>query len=322
MKILVTGGAGYIGAVTCHELTKAGYQVTVLDCLEHGSKDRIKDLELVVGWTTDYDLVKQVLVGREIEAVIHFAAWIEMGESMARPHKYFHNNVYGSLQLLQAMVDSKVDKLVFSSTAGVYGNPLQIPIKEDDPKIPLNPYGQSKLMVEQLLHFFSDIHKLRSVNIRYFNAAGARLDGSLGEAHQPESHLIPNIIQAVIHNQEFHLFGDDYDTPDGTCIRDYIHVLDLAQTHLIALEALASGHPTDIYNAGIGTGYSNKEVIKMVEEIAGKKVNVKVEPKRPGDASQLISDPQKFQTEFNWQPRYSDLRTIIQTAYSWHCLSA
>jgi len=318
MKILVTGGAGYIGSITSHQLVKAGHQVVVFDSLAHGHKDTVADLDLVIGETQDINFLINVINQKKIEAVIHFAAFIEMGESMKDPYKYFYNNVFGSLQLIKAMVKTGVDKIVFSSSAGVYGNPERLPVKEDDKKEPTNPYGQSKLMVERLLAWFDKIHQLRSISLRYFNAAGATLDGKLGEAHEPESHLIPNILKAFIAGKEFVLHGDDYQTADGTCIRDYIHVLDLAQTHILALEALAEGHKTDLYNAGTGKGYSNKQVIEMVEKVTGKKVKVKIGPRRPGDANELVADAAKFQKEFNWQPQYSDLRTIIESAYNWH----
>jgi UDP-glucose-4-epimerase GalE len=249
---------------------------------------------------------------------MHFAAWIEMGESMQDPGKYFYNNTFGALQLLRAMVDSKIDKLIFSSTAGVYGNPERVPIAESDRKIPVNPYGQSKLMVEQILSWYSQIHHLRSITIRYFNAAGALLDGSLGEAHDPETHLIPNAIRSVLENMPFTLFGNDYSTPDKSCIRDYIHVLDLASAHRVALDALAKGHNTDIYNAGTGKGYSNRDVISMVEKVSGKTVQTIITSRRPGDADQLVADSSRLQKEFAWQPQYSDLATIIGSAWKWH----
>lgn len=318
MKILVTGGAGYIGAVTAHELVKAGHEVVVFDNLQHGDRNRIDGMDLVVGDTTNFDLISQTLRSYHIEAVIHFAAWIEMGESMQDPGKYFYNNVYGTLQLLNAMVSERVDKLVFSSTAGVYGNPIKIPIAEDDPQNPLNPYGESKLIVEKMLRWFSEIHNLRSIAIRYFNAAGALPEGKLGESHDPESHLIPNIMKAVLEDREFTLFGDDYNTPDGTCVRDYIHVLDLASAHILALEALEKEHKTGVYNAGTGKGYSNKEIIAMIEKVSGRQVKVKVSPRRPGDADILVADSSKLQKELNWKPQYSDLETIIETAWQWH----
>ncbi|NMC36492.1 UDP-glucose 4-epimerase GalE [Candidatus Beckwithbacteria bacterium] len=318
MKILVTGGAGYIGSICAHELKKAGHEVVIFDSLQHGDRERVKDYELVIGETTDFEFVKKTLAQHKIEAVMHFAAWIEMGESMVDPGKYFHNNVNGALQLLRAMVDVKVDKLIFSSTAGVYGNPVQIPIKEDDPKTPVNPYGESKLMVERMLRWFDQIHHLRSITIRYFNAAGALLDGSLGEAHEPESHLIPNIIKAVQEKREFTLFGDDYETFDGTCVRDYIHVLDLASAHIMALQVLSEGHATNVYNAGTGQGYSNKQIIEMVEKVTGQSVRVNISQRRPGDANELIADSTKLQQDLGWKPQYSDLETIVTSAWKWH----
>ncbi len=318
MKILVTGGAGYIGSITAYELKRTGHEVVIFDSLHHGDKNRIQDFELIIGETTDYNVLVDVFRSHHIDAVIHFAAWIEMGESMQNPGKYFYNNVYGSLQLLRAMVDSGVLQLVFSSTAGVYGTPERIPIAEDDRKVPLNPYGESKLMVEKMLNWYSEIHQLRSISIRYFNAAGAFLDGSLGEAHEPESHLIPNVIRALKENREFTLFGDDYETYDGTCVRDYIHVLDLASAHIVALEALASGHATDVYNAGTGNGYSNRDVVSMIEKVSKQQVRVSVQPRRPGDAAILVADSSKLQSQLHWQPQYSDLETIIQSAWKWH----
>lgn len=318
MRILVTGGAGYIGSITSGELAKAGHEVVVYDSLVKGSKEAVGDFELVIGETQDKDLLVKILRERKIEAVMHFAAFIEMGESMQDPYKYFYNNVYGSLQLVKAMLVSKVDKMVFSSSAGVYGDPERLPIKEEDRKEPTNPYGESKLMVERMLSWFDKIHHLRSICLRYFNAAGATLDGRLGEDHQPETHLIPNVIEAFLKDRKFLLNGDDYQTPDGSCIRDYIHVLDLAKAHILALEALEKGHESRVYNAGRGRGYSNKEVIKVVEKIAGGKVKVKVGPRRPGDANELVADSDKFQKEFAWKPEYSDLETIVETAYKWH----
>jgi UDP-glucose 4-epimerase len=318
MKVLVTGGAGYIGAVTVSQLHKIGHEVVVFDSLKHGDQKRIKDFPLVVGETTNFEQIRQAIRDYRVDAVIHFAAWIEMGESMKDPGKYFFNNVNGSLQLLNAMVAEHVDKLVFSSTAGVYGNPVNIPIKEDDPKNPLNPYGESKLMVETMLKYFDQIHSLRSISLRYFNAAGALPGGKLGECHKPESHLIPNIIKAVLNDEEFHLFGDDYKTKDGTCVRDYIHILDLASAHILSLDALGKGHKTDIYNVGTGNGYSNKEVLDTIEKISGKKVKLAIDPRRPGDADTLVADNSKIRNELKWKATHSDLKLIIQTAWDWH----
>jgi len=318
MKVLVTGGAGYIGAITAQELKKQGYEVVIFDSLEKGYKEAVKGFKLIKGKVHDQELVAKTLKQYEIEAVIHFAAYIEMGESMENPSKYYENNVIGTVSLLEAMVKTKIKKMIFSSTAGVYGNPERLPIKEEDRKLPENPYGQSKLMVEKILKFYDMTHGLRSISIRYFNAAGATLDGKLGEAHRPESHLIPNVIKAVLENKAFKLFGDDYPTPDGTCIRDYIHVLDLAEVHILALKALGKGHKTDVYNAGAGKGYSNKQVIETVKAVSGKDLRVKIEPRRPGDANELVADSGKLKKEFKWRPKHSDLKTIVETAWKWH----
>ena len=305
MKVLVTGGAGYIGRITGALLKQNGHEVIIYD-LKNGQN--IKDIPLLT--TT----LKQ----EKIEAVIHFAAYIEMGESMINPQKYFDNNFLGSQCLVEAMTRAGVDKLIFSSTAGVYGNPERVPIKEDDRKQPENPYGQSKLMVEELLQFYDRTDNLKSISLRYFNAAGATLDGKMGEAHQPESHLIPNVIKAVLQDKTFRLHGNNYPTSDGTCIRDYIHVFDLARAHILALEALASGRQTDVYNVGTGKGCSNLEVITMVEKISGKPIKLTIGPRRPGDANELVADPEKITKNLNWQPKYSDLETIVATAWHWH----
>ncbi|MFC1627172.1 UDP-glucose 4-epimerase GalE [Patescibacteria group bacterium] len=318
MKVLVTGGAGYIGAITADELKKQGFEVVIFDSLENGYKESVKEFKLIKGNIKDHKLVEKTLKEEKIEAVMHFAAYIQMGESMENPSKYFDNNTYGSTCLINAMLKMGVKKMVFSSTAGVYGNPERVPIKEDDRKLPENPYGESKLMVEKILEWADKVNGFKSIAIRYFNAAGASLDGKLGEAHQPESHLIPNVIKAVMEDKEFQLFGDDYPTADGTCIRDYVHVLDLASAHILALKALKDGAKTDVFNAGTGKGYSNKEVIEMVEKVNGKKVKLKVEKRRAGDANELVADSSKLQKELGWRPKHSDLETIIKTAWKWH----
>jgi UDP-glucose-4-epimerase GalE len=305
MNVLVTGGLGYIGGITAKLLEKAGHTPVIYD-LKNGQD--IKDTALV----------KKTLETKKIDAVVHFAAYIEMGESMINPRKYFDNNFLGSQRLVETMVKSGVNKIIFSSTAGVYGNPKTIPIKEDAPKNPANPYGLSKLMTEELLAFYGRTENFKSVSLRYFNAAGATLDATWGEAHEPESHLIPNVIKAILKNKEFNLFGNDYPTKDGTCIRDYIHVLDLAEAHLLALKALDSETPTRAYNVGTGHGYSNLEVISMIESVSGSKVKLKVQPRRPGDANELVADPTKIKQELNWQPHHSDLKTIVSTAWNWH----
>lgn len=305
MNILVTGGAGYIGRITAANLKQSGFNPVIYD-LKNGQD--IADTKKLIA----------VITKNNIKAVIHFAAFIEMGESMAKPAKYFTNNFLGSQSLLEAMTATKADKIIFSSTAGVYGNPERTPIKETDRKLPENPYGLSKLMVEEALQFYDRIYRIKSISFRYFNAAGASLDGKMGENHQPETHLIPNIIKAILTNKEFKLFGSDYPTRDGTCVRDYIHVLDLAQAHVLGLKALLSGHQTDVFNLGTGKGYSNLEIIKTAEKVSGKKVRLKIEARRPGDANELVADPDKIKHSLGWQPRHSDLKTIISTAWNWH----
>lgn len=320
MNILVTGGAGYIGSITCQALVNKGYRVVVYDSLAKGKSGAVKGLDLVIGETQNIDLLKQVIKEKNIDSVMHFAAYIEMGESYKDPYKYFYNNVYGSLRLMQAMVGTGIKKIVFSSTAGVYGNPKQIPIKENDPKNPENPYGESKLMVEKMLSWFHQAHGLNSVSLRYFNAAGATLNASLGENHQPESHLIPTLIKTALGQlASFTLNGTDYKTADGTCIRDYVHVLDLASAHILALELL-NNQPNicTYYNVGTGQGYSNSEVIKMVKQITATDFKVDIGSRRLGDADQLVADPSKIMRELAWQPQYSDLKTMVQTAWEWH----
>jgi len=317
MKVLVTGGAGYLGAVTSHELKKAGFEPVIFDSLEKGHRETVAEFKLIVGQTQNWQQLTQVLKEEKIEAVIHFAAYIEMGESMKDPQKYFFNNTLGSLSLFKAMLASGVKKIIFSSTAGVYGNPSTLPIKEEAPKNPTNPYGESKLMVERILKWYDQIYHLKSIILRYFNAAGATLDQKIGENHQPESHLIPNLLKALIDQKEFILYGNDYPTSDGTCIRDYIHVLDLASAHLLALNALNKNHPSDVYNLGTGKGYSNLEIIEAVQRITGKKVKIKIGPRRPGDAAVLVADATKFQKEFGWRPQYSTIDIILKSAYAW-----
>jgi UDP-glucose 4-epimerase len=317
LNILVTGGAGYIGSITCQELAKAGFTPIVYDSLEKGHREAVADFELIIGETQDWKFLVNVLRSKKIQAVIHFAAYIEMGESMQKPEKYFYNNLYGSMSLFKAMLTANVKKIVFSSSAGVYGQPETLPIKESASRNPNNPYGETKKMVEDILVWYSKIHNFQSISLRYFNACGAALNGSLGENHKPETHLIPNILKAVLKNEEFNLFGSDYPTSDGTCIRDYIHVLDLAEAHILALKALKNDHKTDFYNLGTGKGYSNKQIIDGVEKVTGKKVKVKLKPRRPGDVAELVADSNKFKNEFSWEPKHSDLQTIISSAWQW-----
>jgi UDP-glucose 4-epimerase len=305
MNVLVTGGLGYIGGITAARLKKAGYNPVIYD-LKNG-----QDI-------ADTATLKKIIKREKIDAVVHFAAYIEMGESMANPKKYFDNNFIGSQRLIETLNQLKINKIIFSSTAGVYGNPTKIPIPETAQKQPENPYGLSKLMTEELLNFYSRTGGMRAISLRYFNAAGATLDSKLGENHQPESHLIPNVIKAILEDREFNLFGNDYPTKDGTCIRDYIHVLDLAEAHILALKSLNSGHQTDVFNVGTGRGYSNLEVIKMIEQVSGKKVKLKILPRRPGDANELVADTTKITKTLGFKPQYSNLKTIVTTAWKWH----
>ncbi len=317
MKILVTGGAGYIGAITAKELERSGHNVTVFDHFVSHAPVKLGDTPYIIGDLLNPSDLDSALAQVKPDVVMHFAAYIQMGESVRDPDKYFKNNVGGSKNLLDAMVQAGVNKFVFASSAGVYGNPVHLPIPEDDPKSPKNPYGQTKLDTEKMLLDYDAKHGLKSISIRFFNAAGAT--EMLGEDHHDESHIIPNIIKAQLADQTFTLFGNDYPTPDGTCVRDYIHVLDLASAFTLAAEKLMTADAvTTSYNAGTGHGYSNLEIIKMVETVSGKPVTVKFEPRRPGDANQLVADSSRLQKELGWVPKYSDLKTIIKSAYAYH----
>lgn len=321
MKILVTGGAGYIGSFTVKALKEKDFEVVVFDSLETGHKEAIPNTKLYVGnLQTDFPLLEKVLKKEKPDAVIHFAAYIEVGESVQNPQKYFMNNVGGTLNLLRAMINNNVLKIVFSSTAAVYGEPKKIPIDEDDPKIPTNPYGESKLMVEKILQWYSQPYNLSSVALRYFNAAGAALDGSMGQDYPRPTHLITRACEAALgKRKDFQIYGNDYDTPDGTCIRDYIHVIDLAEAHLAALEFLNRGNKGYYYyNVGTGRGYSVLEVVEMVKKVSGVDFSSPFAPRRPGDPARLVSKVKKIKNELGWQPKYSDLKTIVETAWRWH----
>jgi len=318
MKILVTGGAGYIGSFMVRHLLDNNHSVVVADSLEKGYEDAIDSrAEFKKGDLRDLGFVSSLFRYR-FDGVIHFAAYISMGESMENPFKYFDNNISASLNVVEEMLRAGQNNFIFSSTAGVYGNPTKIPIPEDHQKSPENPYGESKLMVEKILSWYGKTKGLNSVCLRYFNAAGAAADGSLGERHTPESHIIPNIMKSLLRQEEFTLFGTDYQTPDGTCIRDYIHVLDLVAAHVLALEKLQKDPGTYQYNVGTGKGYSNKEVLEAVEKVSGQKVQVQYSKRRPGDADQLIADVTKISTALGFSPKYSDLETIVKTAWEWH----
>ncbi|MCR4264444.1 MAG: UDP-glucose 4-epimerase GalE [Candidatus Roizmanbacteria bacterium] len=319
MNVLVTGGAGYIGSMMSRQLLDAGYGVTVYDNLTNGHDDAVDTrVAFVKGDLLDRKSITAAIESHDVEAVLHFGGVLSVAESMRDPGKYFTNNISGTVNLLEAMVSKNVKFIIFSSTAGVYGNPQSIPLKEDHPTNPTSVYGESKLMIEKILSWYDQIHDVKSVSLRYFNAAGASLDGTLGERHKDETHIIPLAIQAVLTKSSFSLYGTDYDTPDGSCVRDYIHIEDLCQAHLMVLEQSLSHKISTVYNIGTGRGYSNKQVLDTVEQISGKKLMVRTESRRPGDPSQLIADPSKIMNELNWKPNHSDLPTIIQSAWEFH----
>lgn len=319
MKILITGGAGYIGSQMVRQLLEKGHQVVVLDNLAGGHQQALPPgTDLVLADIHNQEALVRLFAQYKFDVVMHFAGVISMGESMENPYKYFYNNTFGALNLLETMVKAGVSKLIFSSTAGVYGKPLKLPIKEDDHKNPTNPYGESKLMVEKLLDWYDRIHHLRSISLRYFNAAGATLNGRFGEDHQEETHLIPLAIKAALNKKEFTIYGRNYQTKNGTCLRDYVHVIDLCQAHFLALNALKDGHLTDCFNVGPGIGFSNIEVVEMVKKVSGIDFPVKFGKRRLGDADELVADPTKIKKELDWKPQYSDLKTIIKTAWQWH----
>lgn len=319
MNILVTGGAGYIGSHTVRELVNKGHQVVVLDNLTRGHKAAVKEGFLVIGDTADRALLKRLFTEFEIEAVMHFAASSQVGESVRQPSDYYNNNVVNGLNLLDAMVESNVRNLVFSSTAAVYGEPREIPIPENHPAIPTNPYGATKLALEGAMRWYGDAYGLHWSSLRYFNAAGADPEGDIGEDHTPETHLIPLVLKVALGEiSHLEVFGNDYPTPDGTCVRDYIHVNDLAQAHVLALDALASGGPSKAYNLGNGSGYTVLEVIKTAEEVVGKTLSVKYAARRPGDPAMLVAGSDRIKSELGWKPLYPGLKDIIETAWRWH----
>lgn len=318
MKILVTGGAGYIGSHMVRELKEKGMEPVVLDDLSYGHKEAVKDFRLEqINLVSQKKELDSLFSSEGFDGVVHMASYIQMGESFKNPAKYYENNIVGFVNLLDVMKNNNVKKVILSSSAGVYGNPDTLPIKEDDKKNPLNPYGETKYIMERMLEDYDTAYGMKFVSLRYFNAAGAAFDGAIGEAHPDESHLIPNVIKAAIEDREFTLFGDSYETPDGTCIRDYVHVVDLVGAHSLALEALGNGSESATYNVGIGKGYSNREVISMIEEVTGVKVKIKVAPKREGDANALYASIEKIKSELAWEAKYG-LREIIETAYNWH----
>lgn len=320
MAILVCGGAGYIGSHAVHQLIEKGEEVVIVDNLQTGHRGAIHArAKFYEGDIRDCAVLDAIFTENEIEAVIHFAANSLVGESMEKPLLYFNNNVYGMQVLLEAMVRHGVDKIVFSSTAAVYGEPKRVPILEDDATEPTNTYGETKLTMEKMMKWVSRADGVRYVSLRYFNAAGALSDGSIGEDHKTETHLIPLILQ-VPNGKRAHItiYGDDYKTPDGTCLRDYIHVVDLADAHVLALEYLRKGGESDIFNLGNGQGFSVKEMIAAAEKATGKKIAAEIGARRAGDPAQLIASSDKARRVLDWQPRFTDVEEIIATAWKWH----
>lgn len=319
MNILVVGGAGYIGSHMCKYLAKKNYTPIVLDNLVYGHRDAVKWGPFIEGAMGNKDLLSMIFTEYKIDAVMHFAAYAYVGESVINPWKYYENNVAATISLLDTMREHNISKFIFSSTCATYGEPAQIPITEEHFQSPINPYGRSKLMVEQILDDYQNAYGLNSISLRYFNAAGADPDGEIGEDHNPETHLIPLILQTTLgQRDEISIFGDDYPTEDGTCIRDYIHVTDLAQAHLLALEALIDNSTGDKYNLGNGDGNSIKQVIDIARKVTGHKIPSRINERRPGDPAILIGSSDKIIKELDWKPRYSDIETIIDTAWKWH----
>jgi len=317
--VLVTGGAGYVGAHTCKALAAAGFTPIVFDNLTTGHRNFVRWGPLVEGDIGDKAAVVAALTAQPVRAVLHFAACAYVGESVSDPRKYYENNVVGSLSLLSAMIDAGCDKIVFSSSCAVYGEPDEVPIRETAPKNPLSPYGASKMMVERALSDYSGAYGLKSIALRYFNAAGADRDGEVGELRDPETHLIPRALMSLQgHISDFAVFGADYLTPDGTAIRDYIHVADLAAAHVAALRQLMDGHPGGAFNLGTGRGLSVKEVLDAISAETGEELSVSTTMRRPGDPAELVADAALAARELGWAPELSDLDTIVTTAWAWH----
>lgn len=319
MNVLVTGGAGYIGSHTVKMLKQTGKNVIAYDNLSKGHEEAVKCDVFVKGDIFDDELLANTIKKYNIDSVVHFAAYSLVGQSMESPAMYYHNNVQGTLNLLDVMLRCNVKKLVFSSTAAVYGEPEAVPITEEISKKPTNVYGRTKLIMENAMEDYSNAYGLKYAALRYFNACGADEEGNIGEDHSPETHLIPIVLQACLGIRNgMKIFGDDYPTEDGTCIRDYIHVNDLARAHILALEGLHEGHASCAYNLGVGNGFSVKEIVKAAEEVTGITIKKETIQRRPGDPAILIASSEKIRKSLGWEPRYVDIKDIIRTAWKWH----
>lgn len=320
MTILVLGGAGYIGSHGVDQLIEKGYQVVVVDNLQTGHKEAIhKDARFYQGDIRDKAFLQGIFKNEKIDGVLHFAANSLVGESMEQPLMYFNNNVYGTQVVLEVMEEFDVKKIVFSSSAATYGEAKVMPIAESAPTNPTNPYGETKLMMEKMLKWCDEAYQMNYVALRYFNVAGAKINGQIGEDHTPETHLIPLVLQTALGQRaQLSIFGNDYDTPDGTCIRDYVHVQDLIAAHILALEYLEAGNSSNIFNLGSSTGFSVQEIVEAARKITGKEIPTKVEARRAGDPSTLVAASQKAQEMLGWKPEYTTMETIIESAWNWH----
>jgi len=320
MAIAVLGGAGYIGSHTVYELVDRGFDVIVIDNLQTGHREAVHEkARFYEGDIRDSVFLDEVFQKEKIEAVIHFAANSLVGESMTNPLKYYDNNVYGTKVLLESMVKNGINKIVFSSTAAVYGEPERIPILESDRTMPTNTYGETKLAMEKMFRWVDVAHGIKYVSLRYFNACGAHISGKIGEAHSPETHLIPLVLQVPLGKREcIKIFGEDYDTKDGTCIRDYIHVTDLADAHILAVKYLMDGNESNVFNLGNGIGFTVKEVIEASEKVVGKEIKAQMDERRPGDPAQLVASSEKAKTVLGWKPKFHELNKIVETAWNWH----
>ena len=320
MAVLVCGGAGYIGSHCVYELIEKGEKVVVVDNLLTGFRNAVhKDAIFYEGDIRDLDFLNRIFREQQIDSVIHFAANSLVGESMTQPLKYFGNNVYGTEILLKAMVENNIDKIVFSSTAAVYGEPESVPIKETDKTNPTNPYGETKLAMEKMMKWVDLAHGIKYVSLRYFNVAGAHPSGLIGEMHNPETHLIPLVLQVPLGiRDKIMIFGDDYKTEDGTCVRDYIHIMDLINAHLLALEYLRAGNDSDIFNLGNGMGFSVKEIIDASEEVTGQEIKKEIGARRAGDPATLVASSDKIKQVLGWEPKHPHVKDIIQSAWNFH----